>query len=283
LIDGRAGLWFLAIVPLVAPVGGCFWFTSRSRGDELQAQTEDLTKRVTHLEKQHETDRAEYTSLIQKTEQDVGELQEVLHTATSATGNYVVNMENMREQLAQLEGGLAEMRETLRQRQATFEQNHDSLRDRIEQVAAKVGLDPPLDPTKIPHERGELLTMADDSAHAGKVGNARSLYRAFLDRFPTDPQADNVQLKIGQTYAAEGRYPQALTALNVVVDRYPESDVMGETLYTMADSLFKMRSCNDAITLLQAVIQRYHEADLSKRAHGKLREVQRAKQRGCQP
>ena len=58
---------------------------------------------------------------------------------------------------------------------------------------------------------------------------------------------------------------------------------MGETLYEMAGSLYKMRSCNDAITLLQAVLQRYRDDDLVRRARSKLRKVQRAKRRGCRP
>lgn len=276
-------LAFLAAVPLIACLDGCVWFTTRAQGDELRTRADDLNKRVTVLEKQLESDREEYTQLIQKADHDVAELEEILDTATKAAASYATDMENMREQLARLEGGVAEVREDLRQMLTKAGQREDALRDRLEQVAAKVGLDPPLDPTQIPSDRAKLLAAADEAADGSHYGNARSLYRAFLERFPADDLADDVQLKVGRVYAAEGRHAQALSAFNVVVDRYPESNVMGETLYQMADSLFKMRSCNDAITLLQAVIQRYRDPDLTKRAQTKLRDVQRAKRRGCQP
>lgn len=280
-MTGRgASLWFLVAAPLVASISGCFWFTSRAQGDELRVRSDELTKRVTTLEKQLESDREEYTTLIQKAEHDVNELEEVLQTATKSTGAYATDMENMREQLARLEGGLAELRQELSR---GIDQRQAELRDRLELVASKVGLDPPLDPTKIPRDPTELLAAADDAAKAREYGNARSLYRNFIERFPTNSLADDAQLKVGRTYASENRHPQALAALNVVVDRYPDSDVMGETLYSMAESLFNMRSCNDAITLLQAVIQRYSEAGLNTRARNKLRDVQRAKRRGCQP
>ncbi len=228
------------------------------------------------LEKQLESDRQEYTALIQKAEQDLAQLETVLETATKTAAGYTIDMENMREQLARIEGELAELRRAMERRE-------DTLRDRVEQIAAKVGLDPPLDPSKVPQDRDKLLAAGDEAAKSRAFGKARSLYRVFLDRFPADEMADNVQLKLGRTYAAEERHAQALTALNVIVDRYPESDVMGETLYSMAESLYKMRSCNDAITLLQAVIQRYSDPGLTKRARSKLREVQRAKRRGCRP
>lgn len=283
-MNGRGTSYlFLAAAPLLVCLGGCVWFTTRAQGDELRTRADDLTKRVGVLEKQLESDRQEYTQLIEKADRDVAELEDVLETATNASGSYATDMENMREQLAKMEGGLAELRQDLRQMRGKAGQREDALRDRVEQIASKVGLDPPLDPTKIPTDRDKLLSAADDASKQEHHGNARSLYRAFLERFPTDEAADDVQLKVGRAYAAEGRHAQALAALNVIVDRYPESDLMGETLYSMADSLYKMRSCNDAITLLQAVVQRYRDANLTKRARTKLREVQRSKRRGCQP
>jgi TolA-binding protein len=278
-----ASLRFLGALSLVVCLDGCFWFTSRAQGDELRTTTTDLSKRVAVLEKQLESDRQEYTQLIQQADHDVQQIEEIIDTATKSAATYATDVANMQEQLARLEGGVAEVREDIRQMQVKASQREDALRDRVEQVAAKVGLDPPLDQTQIPAERDKLLAAADEAAARSQHGNARSLYRAFLERFPTDDMADDVQLKVGQVYAAEGRHAQALAALNVVVDRYPESNVMGETLYAMADSLFKMRSCNDAITLLQAVIQRYRDPALVKQAQTKLREVQRAKRRGCQP
>lgn len=262
---------------LCALFSGCY---TRAQGRAFET---NVDQRLTVLEKQLESDREEYTKLIQKAEGDVAALEEVLNNATRAAANYAADTENMREQFAKVEGGIAELRNGLSKLDASLERRENSIRDRMELIASKVGLDPPLDPAKIPQEPEKLLAAADAARQTKDLGKARSLYRAFMDRFPTDQRADDVQLKIGKSYADEGRHAQALTALNVVVDRYPNSDVMGETLYAMANSLYKMRSCNDAITLLQAVLQRYRDADLTKRARTQLREVQRAKRRGCRP
>lgn len=272
-----AGIATMAIAMICALFSGCY---TRSRGESLETE---INSRLTVLEKQLESDREEYTKLIQKAEGDVTALEEVLSNATGAAATYAADTENMREEFAKVEGSIAELRNGLSKLDASLERRENSIRDRMELVASKVGLDPPLDPAKIPQEPEKLLTVADSAREKNDHGKARSLYRAFMDRFPTDQRADDVQLKIGKSYAEEGRHAQALTALNVIVDRYPSSDVMGETLYSMANSLYNMRSCNDAITLLQAVLQRYRDAALTQRARTKLREVQRAKRRGCRP
>jgi TolA-binding protein len=248
-----------------------------------RSQGEAMTQRIAALEKQLQSDREEYTKLAEKAERDVAELEDVLKTSTHAAASYAADTDSLREDIAKLEGNNAETHQEILNLKAFLSERENSMRDRLELVAAKVGLDPPLDPAKIPQEPAKLLAEADAARTKGDAGEARSLYRAFIDRNPNDPLADNVQLKIGQTYVDQQRYAQALTALNVVVDRYPDSDVMGETLYTMSESLYKMRSCNDAITLLQAVVQRYHDKTLVDRARSKLREVQQAKRAGCRP
>lgn len=282
MAGSRALLLLLALLPLLACGGGCFWVTTRRQGDELRERAETLETRVVALEKQLESDRAEYTELIQKAERDVTELEGVLERATAAAADYAADTNNMRESLAELEGGLAELREELRRMGQAAEQREDSIRDRVEVIASKVGLDPPLDQTGIPHEKVAHYGAAGAAFEKGEYGKARSLYRAFIEQYPTDDHVDDAQLQIGRAYAKEGRHAQALTAFNVIVDRYSSSDLMGETLYEMAGSLYKMRSCNDAITLLQAVIQRYRsDASLTKRATTKLGEVRQARRRGC--
>jgi TolA-binding protein len=280
----RAGLPGLALVPLATCLCGCFWFTSRAQGDRLVGRADALDARVKVLEKQLESDRLEYTELIQKAERDVVELEKVLERATGAAAEYAVDTHNMRESLGALEGGLAELREELRRAGQASEQREDAVRDRMEVIASKVGLDPPLDQTGIPREKTEHFEAATKAYEDAAYGKARSLFRAYIEQYPTDDRVDDAQLQVGRAYAKEGRHAQALTALNVIVDRYPSSDLMGETLYEMADSLYKMRSCNDAQTLLQAVIQRYKsDASLTKRAQGKLSEVRQARRRGCRP
>jgi TolA-binding protein len=259
------------IVTLIA--AGC---VTRSQGAAM-------SQRIATLEKQLESDREEYTKLAEKAERDVAELEDVLKTSTHAAATFAADTDSLREDIAKIEGNVAETHQEILNLKAFLSERENSMRDRLELVAAKVGLDPPLDPAKIPQEPAKLLAEADAARAKGDQGNARSLYRAFIDRNPNDPLADDVQLKIGQTYVDQQRYAQALTALNVVVDRYPESDVMGETLYAMSESLYKMRSCNDAITLLQAVLQRYRDKALVDRARSKLREVQQAKRSGCRP
>lgn len=275
----RAGLFpaGLGVVTLaVSQLCGCFWVTTREQGDELR-------QRITVLEKQLESDRREYTELIQKAEKDVTQLEEVLQRATRAAADYAADTHGMREELARLEGAIAETRQELSQMAQGAEQREDALRDRLEVVASKVGLDSPLDQTQIPRDKAKHYSAAKASYDSGAYGKARSLYRAFIERYPTDDLVDDAQLQVGRAYSKEGRHAQALTSLNVIVDRYPESNLMGETLLQMADALFAMRSCNDSITLLQAVIQRYREDALQSRARTKLREVQRARRRGCSP
>jgi TolA-binding protein len=273
----------LGLVSAVVLLPGCFWVTTRAQGDELKARNEALSKRVAVLETQLTDDRQEYTELIQKAERDVGELEDILQRATRASADSVADLDGFRAQMGRLEGAIAEVREQVRLLETTLMQREEAMRARLEEVASKVGLDPPLDPTKIPREPATLLDAGDRAREAGKLGEARSLYRSFIQRFPRDKRVDNVQLKVGKSFADEGRHPQALSALNVIVERYPDSDVMGEALFTMANSLYKMRSCNDSITLLRAVIKRYKNTDLRRRARSTLRTVQRAKRRGCRP
>jgi TolA-binding protein len=257
-------------------MAGCFWVTTRRQGEEL-------SQRIEVLEKQLQSDRQEYTDLIRKAETDVAALEKVLERATHAAGEYAADTQGMREELSRLEGGLAELREELSRSITATEQQRDALRARVEAVASKVGLDPPVDQAQIPADKARHLAAAKAAYDRSAYGEARSLYRAYAERYPTDDKVDDAQLEVGRSYAKEGRHAQALTAFNVIVDRYPDSDVMGQALVEMAGSLYQMRSCNDAATLLQSVIDRYRDRDLVERARSKLREVQQAKRRGCRP
>ncbi len=260
---------FAALTFLVM-LGGCF-FASRSSVD-------DLDRRVKKLEQGVAVDVAEARAKL-------AELESLLERATSVvtrnSADLGVEVDEMKRELQALQGNLAELRQELDQA-ASVGQRMEELEQRLRSLEGKVGIE--LTPDAAPEvpESIEAHWQAARSAYAGdKFAEARLLFRAFVQKYPEDENADDAQLGVGYSYLKQDKPATALGEFRRVVESYPKGDAADDALYGMAEGFWRLGACKDAKTALQTLIKTYRKSNSVAKARALLKKVQRAPAAQC--
>ena len=105
-------------------------------------------------------------------------------------------------------------------------------------------------------------------------GQARILFKRFLDSNKGDPLCANAQYWIGETYYDQDEFPQAILAFREVSAKYPDHSKAPAALLKTAMSYEKLSDANNARFYLQALVDRYPNSDPAKIARQKLDSMQ---------
>lgn len=283
----RSALTVLAPAVLAAAtvslVAACW--TSSSEGSAMREELTAQTRRLEALEKGAEGERDQLRGAAERAEQKVAQLEKVLEQATQlVTRNSAdtgAQVEQMTQQLAALEGQLAEIRNSMEQMQRQLGSQGTELNQRLEQFAKKAGVDLPINASDIPADRTEHFAAAYRAFQQSDHGKARGLFREYLARYRVDDQADNAQYWIGASYLAENRPATALGELRKVIDEFPQGDAVDEAIFDMSEAFYRLHACTDARAALDALIRGHAESPLVTRAREKLRQIDRAPRGYC--
>lgn len=259
-------------------LAGCFLWTTRTEGDELQKKTARHDRQLRELEQS-----------LQKKERQlegkIAELEDVLERATRVvtrnSADVGAQVEALREKLASVKGELAEVQHKLETLTKEMESQRKELEDRMERVARKAGMDMAVDPEEIPETKDEHFQLAQDDFAAEKHSRARALYREFLSRYPNDRRAAEAKLKIGLGYLEQDQPASALGELRNVIAEHGKSDQVDPALFGMAQAFWKLNACTDAKDALRALMKRRPSRELQNKARSLMREIQRAPAERC--
>ena len=103
-----------------------------------------------------------------------------------------------------------------------------------------------------------------------KYSSARDEFHRFLDLFPDNVYADNVQFWIGECYYREGDYKRAILEYNKVVKNYPKGEKVAGALLKQGFAFYNLKKEKEAILALEEVIKRYPKSDEAVLAKKKL-------------
>lgn len=96
-------------------------------------------------------------------------------------------------------------------------------------------------------------TMAhDDESYEQAIQN----YRMFLDHYPLDPRAEEVERRIADAYFEDEKYPEAIATYSDVQRMHPTSDDQAEVEYRIGQSY---RNQMDSVDRDLAAAQNAHE------------------------
>lgn len=184
-----------------------------------------------------------------------------------------LQIEQIQDRLAEMEGQLAEIRMELTGASEADAQRSLELQQRLSEVARAAGMDVPLESSEIPDKKDAHWEALEKAYRINKHSYARALGRAYVARYPKDDRADNAQYMIGSSYLAQGQAAAALGEFQKVISNYRKADAIDETLYDMSQAFLRVRACDDAGTALRALLKNHPKSPLYRQAQKELRKV----------
>jgi len=248
-------LRLIALALLVISATGCI--------SQMKTDIADSQQRLDSLEDDLEVKRREL-------EEALAEASRVLRRNSADQG---LQIEQIQERLALMEGLIAELRNQSSGASQAQAQRSLELQRRLSEVARAAGMDVALDAGEIPKSKSAHWEALTKSYRINKHSYTRALARAYVERYPKDDHADNAQYMIGSSYLRQGQAAAALGEFQKVLSRYRKGDALDETLYDMAQAFLEVRSCNDAGTALKALLKNHKSSPLFSKAKREFRKV----------
>lgn len=273
-------MWLAAASSLVA--GGCSIWTSADQGSALERRTASLDERLSALE----STSAGYTAQMDTAHTKVQELERVLEQGTAlVTRNSAdtgARVDELGQQIMNQAGQIDEVRHELVRLQEAFAAQQRDYEARMTQLARRAGVDMPVDEAQIPADVNAHFEAGRVAYEARDTSTARALDRAFVERYPTEPRADDVLMRVARSYLQEDRPATALGELRRVVSDYPSGDQVPAALLAMGDAFYRLHECASARTALETLQRAHPRAPQVTEARTRLRDIERAPAGYCQ-
>ena len=257
--------------------GGCTLFTSRQAGEELKLRTQHLEDRLAKIEGDEAAERARLTEMIETARAQIAELEETLSKATRVlarnSADFGAEMETVKDDVRASEGAIEEVKHDVE----TLAAQVDEANKKVVDFALAAGLDLPIDASKVPDKPKEHYDMLRASYDAGRYGEVRELAKLYLQRYPKDENADDVQFLIAKSFIEQKRWAKALGALRQFTDVYPKSELNPEVLYEMASAFFQLGDCTDARVLVDTIASKHKDSPFAAKASDLLQEINKQK------
>jgi tol-pal system protein YbgF len=123
---------------------------------------------------------------------------------------------------------------------------------------------PPV-PVPLPSTAGLSPTRMFDTARsdffAGQYSLAITGFDAFLKAFPRSESAGEAQHMIGESYASQNRWADAVNAYKAAIQMYPTSSIVPETYYKLGIAQERMGQIDAARMSWETVVKMYPESD----------------------
>ena len=261
---------------------GCF---PKADGDRLVREAADREARLAALEAGISEQRETLTASLGEAQTKMLELETLLERATQVvtrnSADLGTEVAELREELQSIRGELAEVQQEVTRTQTRMTEQQRLIGERLTAVARRAGIDMPVDPSAIPADQAEHLAAANAALERDDHSTARALFRAYVEQYADDENADDALYAIGRSYLAQGRPRSALGEFRRVLSTYPRGDAVDRTLFDMAEAFYRLHACTDARSALEALLQAHRNSSLADQARQKLRDIRRAPRGYC--
>jgi TolA-binding protein len=253
-------------------------WTSSGEGDQLRTDVDAHNARLAKLEEAQNAQLEQLKAAEAKAKASIEELQQVIDRATSVvqrnSADVTVQVADLTTKIAVMEGREAELQNALDQlskTQAAVPAN----------ATASAGGEATAAQVQIPADKTEHYAAAYRAYTARDYTTARTLFRAYIDKYKSDGQSDNAQYWIGASYLVENRPATALSELRKVIENFRGGDAVDEALLDMAEAFYRLKSCSDARTTLDTLIKTQPSSPLVDKAKQKLKDMRKLPKDYC--
>ncbi|HVB98858.1 MAG TPA: tol-pal system protein YbgF [Candidatus Dormibacteraeota bacterium] len=118
-----------------------------------------------------------------------------------------------------------------------------------------------------------LYTNALRDFTSGSYSLAGQEFRQYLQYYPQTDLASNAYFYLGEIAYAQGRFPDAISEYNQVLNNYPHSFKRADARLKKAYSLLKLKENGPAIAELRRVIRENPGTEQARKAEARLREL----------
>ncbi|HNY27162.1 MAG TPA: tetratricopeptide repeat protein [Candidatus Sumerlaeota bacterium] len=199
----------------------------------------------------------------------------------------VVKLENTQnESFNKLQYSVTELQnqmEATRKADAERTQNLESIQSQLDAIRkdlansnrAAVAAQPAA-PDKTVEQENVLKRAAQAAATPNSIPEAINLYRGFLTDYADSPKAPNAAYELGCCYFKSKDYQKGLEAFQSVLDTYPQSPIVGDSMLSMAlcqYQLNKIPEARETVKNLETQFPKYANDDTLKKLKGELAKV----------
>jgi TolA-binding protein len=197
----------------------------------------------------------------------------------------VVKLENTQnESFNKLQYSITELQnqmEASRKADAERTQNLEGIQSQIESLRkdlanrAPATPQPPTGPdnTKIIEQENVLKRASQAAANPNSIPEAINLYTSFLLDYRDSPKAPNAAYELGCCYFKSKDYQKGLEAFQSVLDTYPQSPIVGDSMLSMAlcqYQLSKFPEARETVKNLEAQFPKYANDETLKKLKAEL-------------
>jgi TolA-binding protein len=253
---GRAALLYsqrLQAVLACSALGGCFWVTTKSEGEQLR---KDLTLVQGRLDAKEKT-----------LDDQVAQLQKVLDDATKLlkrnSADIGADVESLRTDVRTANGLVTAVNNSiteLKQAMETYRKGNDARLDTIEQRVVQIESGKAT-ASSTPEELWKLGSAAFEAA---RYNDAIEIFKRLTQTFPTNDRADDAVYFRGQAYTNLKDWDHAIGVYQTLYDKYPESSLADDGLYFAALAAQQLKNCTEARTYLGLIKQKYPKSNVAK-------------------
>jgi tol-pal system protein YbgF len=248
---------------------GCFAFVTKQEGVELKQQIDEVRNMSTANEKKAADLSRTMDLQLKRLKMVVDEATKVVERNSADVG---LNVQKLQTDLGQLTGRIDDLQHSQDALTKQFQDYRAASDTKLETLtntmtAAKT---PPM-----PETPDALFAEGEKRLAAQQFADARRLFEAFANRYPTDARAAKAQYNIGEAYLGEKRYANAIGAYTKVVDNFPKSDIVPDAMFKNGTAFYALKYCSDAKVYFQELLKRYPKTGWKKDASEELKKLQR--------
>ena len=164
----------------------------------------------------------------------------------------------------------------------TLENEIDKLKKELDQVTSiKHDLNP-----SIPKEKSEFRVQYDNSENEkkefessfellrkGDYVSAEIALREHINNFPNGPYTDDAKFWLAESLFSQNKYNEALEIFNQIINQYPDSEKMMESILKSGFSHQALGNLSAAESIFQRVIRDYPNSSASSLAEERLNKM----------
>jgi tol-pal system protein YbgF len=298
-VDGRTnrrrGWRLLAAAFLLLALAGCW--VKKEAGEKMQADIAALQVEFEVVKKAHADEKAQLAARLADADKKAAELKALIDEFQRSTGRNAadigVDLEKIKTQIMELRGQLevsshkvdaierklGGLKDDLSARNAEQTASRDlEAKHRLE--ADKAARDAeknknPLSAIKRPERQEDFYKLAYSLLESGQTEASRTLFREFLEKWPSSSYSDNAQYWVAESLYAEGKYRDAALEFQTVREKFPKGDKSPDALLKLGYCFFAMEKYAEALPFLKEFVQTYPKSPLTAKAKEKIKEAEK--------